>query len=265
MLYNENAAPEISREGVNAKKDGQVYAFRFTSATEKLPCGCCGQHIKSEVGKGVKKSMILALSITLAVLAVLALGIFVYFKFFALVYDKDGMVYQAQGGPHLCNPPHSEDDGPIDGGATDNSDLNAPKSIESTQIIFFDCRFSTMDTAEPGKLGNHIYQLHAKLENGAVRGMYRVRDTGETHSFRVSQKFLVEVQILVATYGLAQYNGHDYTVAGLPDEYGARLDVRYASRESIYANDNQDNFLPLESMNELLNLFERGTSMPDSF
>lgn len=265
MLYNENAAPEIPHEGVNAKKDGPVYAFRFTSATEKLPCGCCGQHIKSEVGKGVKKSMILALSITLAVLAVLALGIFVYFKFFALVYDKDGMVYQAQGGPHLCNPPHSEDDGPIDGGATDNSDLNAPKSIESTQIISFDCRFSTMDIAEPGKPGNHIYQLHAKLENGTVRGMYRVRDTGETHSFRVSQKFLVEVQILVATYGLAQYNGHDCTVAGLPDEYGARLDVRYASRESIYANDNQDNFLPLEAMNELLNLFERGTAMPDSF
>lgn len=209
--------------------------------------------------------MILALSITLAVLAVLALGIFVYFKFFALVYDKDGMVYQAQGGPHLCNPPHSEDDGPIDGGATDNSDLNAPKSIESTQIISFDCRFSTMDTAEPGKPGNHIYQLHAKLENGAVRGMYQVRDTGETHSFRVSQKFFVEVQILVATYGLARYNGHDYTVAGLPDEYGARLDVRYASRESIYANDNQDNFLPLEAMNELLNLFERGTAMPDIF
>ena len=34
MLHNENAAPEIPHEGVNAKKDGQVYAFRFTSATE---------------------------------------------------------------------------------------------------------------------------------------------------------------------------------------------------------------------------------------
>ena len=34
MLHNENAAPEISREGVNAKKDGLAYAFRFTSATE---------------------------------------------------------------------------------------------------------------------------------------------------------------------------------------------------------------------------------------
>ena len=170
--------------------------------------------------------MILALLITLAVLVVLALGILVYFKFFALVYDKDGMVYQ---------------------------------------IISFDCRFSTMDIAKPGELGNHIYQLHAKLENGVVQGMYQVRDTGETHSFRVSQKFLGEVQMLVAIYSLAQYNGHDYTVAGLPDEYGAQLDVRYASRESIYANDNQDNFLPLEAMKELLNLFERGAAVPGSF
>lgn len=209
--------------------------------------------------------MILALSITLAVLAVLALGILVYFKFFAVVYDKDGMVYQAQGEPHLCDPLHGEDDGPIDGGVTDNSALTAPKSIESTQIISFDCRFSTMDIDKPGKLGNHIYQLHANFENGAVQGMYQVRDTGETHSFRVSQKFLGEVQILVAFYSLAQYNGHDYTVAGLPDEYGALLDVRYASSESIYANDNQDNFLPLEAMKELLNLFERGAAVPGSF
>ena len=34
MLCDENSAPDISREGVNAKKDGLVYAFRFTSATE---------------------------------------------------------------------------------------------------------------------------------------------------------------------------------------------------------------------------------------
>lgn len=34
MLHNENAAPEVPREGVNAKKDGLVCIFRFTSATE---------------------------------------------------------------------------------------------------------------------------------------------------------------------------------------------------------------------------------------
>lgn len=37
--------------------------------------------------------MILAISIILTVLAVLVLGILAYFKFFALVYDKDGIVH----------------------------------------------------------------------------------------------------------------------------------------------------------------------------
>ena len=209
--------------------------------------------------------MDMALLIALVVLVVLALGIFVYIKFFVLVYDKDGMVYQAQGGPHVCNPLHIEDDVPIDGGATDNSDTNAPKSIESTQIISFNCRFSTMDVDEPGELGNHIYFLQAKPENGGVKGMYQVQDTGEEHSFRASQNFLGELQTLVAIYQIAQHNGHVYTVAGLPNEYGAQLNVQYTSGESIYANDNQDNFLTLEAMNELLKLFERGAAMPDSF
>ena len=34
MLQNENVAPEVPREGGNAKKDVLIYAFRFTSATE---------------------------------------------------------------------------------------------------------------------------------------------------------------------------------------------------------------------------------------
>ena len=34
MLHNENVAPEIPCEGVNAKKDGLVCICRFTSATE---------------------------------------------------------------------------------------------------------------------------------------------------------------------------------------------------------------------------------------
>ena len=34
MLCDENSAPDIAREVANAKKDGLVYAFRFTSATE---------------------------------------------------------------------------------------------------------------------------------------------------------------------------------------------------------------------------------------
>ena len=177
-------------------------------------------------------------------------------------------VEEAEGGPHLVTPARStpnnaepaEPDDPVDGGVTDNSNPDAPKTIESTQIISFDCRFSTMDLDEPGSLGNHIYQLQAKLENGAVKGSYQVLDTGEERSFRESHSFLNEIQGLVAAYELAQYNGHDVSVAGLPEEYGARLDVKYASRESIYAYDNQDDFLSRGAMDALLRLFEQGAA-----
>ena len=153
-------------------------------------------------------------------------------------------------------------DGPLDGDVTDNSDPGAPKTIESKQIIAFDCRFSTLDLAEPGALGNHIYQLHATLENGAVKATYQIRDTGEERSFRESHSFLNELQTLVEEYDLAQYNGHSYSVAGLPDETGAQLEVQYASRESIRADDNQDNFLPWGAMDALIALFERGAAVP---
>lgn len=145
-----------------------------------------------------------------------------------------------------------------DGCVRNNTDNDAPKTIASTLIISFDCWFSTMDVAEPGMLGNHIYQLQAKLENGAVKGTYQVRDTGEKRLFRESHYFLNEVQNLVGKYDLAQYNGHCYEVAGLPGDYGVRLEVVYASGERIYAYNNQDNFFSREAMNKLVKLFARG-------
>ena len=40
--------------------------------------------------------------------------------------------------------PALDPDGPIDGGVIDNSDPNAPKSINSTEILSFSCQFSTL-------------------------------------------------------------------------------------------------------------------------
>ena len=158
--------------------------------------------------------------------------------------------------------PHSEsEDAPMDGGVVDNSDTDAPKTIESKQLVAFDCRFSTVTDAEPGALGNHIYELQARLENGAVKGVYRVADTGEERLFRESHAFLSEARALIETYGLAQHNGHSHTVSGLPDDFGARLDARYASGESIYASDNQENFLSRDAMEALVKLFERGAAI----
>ncbi len=167
-------------------------------------------------------------------------------------------VPEAEGGPHTLKP---ITDGPVDGGVIDSSDPDAPKTIESKQLIIFECRFSTMDDAEPGTLGNHIYELEARLENGAVKGVYRIADTGEERLFRESHEFLSEIRALIETYDLAQHNGHAYAVSGLPEEYGARIDAQYASGESIYASDNQENFLSREAMTALVRLFERGAAI----
>lgn len=145
---------------------------------------------------------------------------------------------------------------PGDGYTVDRSDPDAPKAIQSKQVIAIDCWFSTMDDAEPGALGNHIYQLSAKLSSGAVRGSYEVSDTGESRSFRDSHDFLNQVFELADRYELAQLNGHAVEAKGLPKEYGVELDIQYASGEHIRVYDNQENVLPYNFLNETVKLFE---------
>ncbi len=160
---------------------------------------------------------------------------------------------------------------PVDGGRTDGSDPGAPKTIQSAEITAFSCRFSTVSAAEPGRLGNRVYILEAKPENGAVKGEYTVYDAyGELwrkRSFtaddaRFDGGFLGELADVLERYELARHNGTSVRVAGLPDDFGATLDVSFASGESIYAADNQDNFLSDSAMDALAQLFERAAAAP---
>ncbi len=146
-----------------------------------------------------------------------------------------------------------------DGGRNDASDPNAPKEISSTMLISFQCEFSAIDlTEEDSYLSGRNYQLNAVLKDGAVKGSYRSNDRNgqqEEKSFAASHKFLEDVQKIVSAYDFAQYNGINISVSGLPDDYGAYLQIVYASGERLYASDNQDCFLPLSAMEELEALF----------
>lgn len=157
--------------------------------------------------------------------------------------------------PKTGDPGEGPGEDPEDGYRSDTSDPDAPKTVESKQIITVDCWFSTVDDAEPGVLGNHIYRMTARLENGAVKGTWEVRDTGESVNFRASHTLLDRVRELVDQYEVAQVNGHHVEVKGLPGEYGADLEIRYASREAILADDNSENFLPTGFCEELAALF----------
>lgn len=145
-----------------------------------------------------------------------------------------------------------------DGGVRKHVDTDAPKAIVSEQIIAFETTFSTVALAEDAEFESGVYTLSARLVYGAVRGEYKLRTRcgdGEQFEFRQSHVFLEKLQSIVKEYDLAKYNGIYTRISGLPDMYGTKISIVYASGERIDAGDNQDNFLSPNAMKELVNIF----------
>ena len=146
-----------------------------------------------------------------------------------------------------------------DGGVVQSVNNNAPKIIESKQIIIFECKFSTfafLDLDE--EIGNRVYILEARLENEFVNGRYRHRSRFENNvdvKFKAEQSFMERLQRIIEEHNLGKNNGVCVEVKGLPDMYGAKLRVDYASGERIYTSNNQDNFLSVSAMKAMLRLF----------
>jgi len=146
----------------------------------------------------------------------------------------------------------------VDGGVIHNcKNSTAPKAIRSTEITEFHCVFSLYAVVDPGSLGSRVYSLDAVLDNSIVKGSMNWYDRTDSDHFvfDATPVFLEKLQQAVAKHNLAQHNGYVYTVSGLPDMYGAKLDIVYQSGEAIYANDNQDCFLSMEAMEDLVKVF----------
>ena len=147
----------------------------------------------------------------------------------------------------------------VDGGVRHyQSGEDAPKVITSTEITEFRCEFSLYADAEPGALGNGKYFCSAVSDGDGVLCSFRRRNrTGQEdeRTFTADRSFMEQLQALISAHNLSQHNGYSYSVSGLPDMYGAMLDVRYASGESIYAYNNQDVFLAYEALEDLFVLF----------
>jgi len=148
-----------------------------------------------------------------------------------------------------------------DGGVLSYSEGNdAPQSIESEEIISFECEFSQIASAEDNELSGKVYTLCAVLEDESVACTFKWYDRygeGETYEFIEDASFMAKLQDIVSKYDFAKYNGNVYKVSGLPEQYGATLDITYASGESIYSANNEECFLETQAMSELAELFER--------
>lgn len=156
----------------------------------------------------------------------------------------------------LLRPEAASPEPPIDGGVRHWVNTDAPKVIQSGEIAEFFCQFSTTDrclTDTP--IAGGIFTLRAGKEQGHLQIHGRQEIAGEWH-FRPKESFFRQLQEIVSRYDFAQYNGQFYTVSGLPPGYGMKLEIRYASGESIRASNNQSTFLPLEAMQDLAALFE---------
>lgn len=145
-----------------------------------------------------------------------------------------------------------------DGGVQKHVQRDVPKTVVSENIIRFTCKFSTVAIADEIPIEHGVYTLSASLTDGAVRAEYDMRTrhgSGERFAFRDSHRFMRRLQDVVRAHDLARFNGEEYSVSGLPDMYGAKIHIVYASGERIDASDNQSNFLSIEAMSSLAELF----------
>jgi len=157
---------------------------------------------------------------------------------------------------------NTDDSSARGGGKTDNTDPNAPKVINSSEMLSFSCAFSTAERLKTETLGRYYFTLEAVLRNGTVTGSYQrivksSPDETVSGSFEADAAFMAELQAVVAEGDLAKYNGLSIRVGGLPPRLGCSLHITYASGEEINAQNNQTNFLALEEMTALEALFRQ--------
>lgn len=153
----------------------------------------------------------------------------------------------------------------IDGGVvTRRSGDDAPKVIHSTQISSFRLIASLYAVVDPGDLENCLYTFEAERKEEAVVCRFKRHNRADAKdccdlSFETDAAFMDDMQTIIARYDLAQYNGFYHSVSGLPDMYGDSLYVSYDSGETIEASDNQGDFLPLEAIRDLRDLFVKAS------
>jgi len=156
--------------------------------------------------------------------------------------------------PGCCSQPDTDD---IDGGVRHYVDESLPKKIQSTEITYFHCRFSSMDRVlADTPIAGQIFTLTATRESCNCE--IRDRDKQITsQTFIPDADFFARLQDIVSRYDMAHENGRHYKVSGLPPNFGITLEVQYASGEQIRTSDNQNCFLPNEAMEELAALFQQ--------
>lgn len=141
------------------------------------------------------------------------------------------------------------------GGSSDYVDPDAPTEIASDEIASFSAYVSLRFELEqhPEVRDWYYARLEAERDGGQVR--CRLENATGEREFTRDASFLTALQEIVARHNFAGRNGVYHYTYGLPDDFGATVEIEYASGEQIRFSDNQSMDLPLEAVSELLELF----------
>ena len=146
-----------------------------------------------------------------------------------------------------------------DGGHFSNTDVNAPKKIESTQLTEIECDYFVEDR-ENEAFGR--YCLSAEKEEDLVKGQYEFKEMDSPlvsvcFPFETDTGFMDKLEEVLRRYDAAQYNGIYEEEIGIDPEYSFSFHATFASGETISCYDNSGPCFPLELMRELADLFYR--------
>ncbi len=135
-----------------------------------------------------------------------------------------------------CRKKPAQEDGPVEGGTTVHIDGDAPKTIESTDLVEFSAAF-TVSTRYRGD-EEHDFDFRIEPDEGG-KPVASERNTGIRCP--ADKELTDALASVIARYGLAAKNGVYDVTAGLPPEYGEHpFRAVYASGETLSFTVNND-------------------------
>ena len=146
---------------------------------------------------------------------------------------EDGVIVVRKPEPNAC------------GGTTETRDTRAPKTIVSEEMILFDVTSALPVSA---KRGEESLGYLSAFAAPCGEGTFLLLETGEGFRRRAEKTLswaLVRENVfpalvrLTKELDLAADNGRHLSTAGLPENFGGSVMIRYASGETVSFSDNQ--------------------------
>lgn len=123
------------------------------------------------------------------------------------------------------------------GGVTEKTDFDAPKTIESDDLVFFETEFY--------RFSDYVYDADRRYRFKMTKnenGSYTISECEDAViECETDEEFASKLQQIIRDFGLIEYNGVNRQTAGLAPEYGPYwVDASYASDEKLYFYMNGD-------------------------